>query len=117
MRRLTKTEQLVMSAYNKDPDCVNQEDKLLEAVWLAQGWDNSKSLYWNLQRSVHPESLSRARRKLFEQGHIKYSKDAENARYEAYKAETERHSNYGDRVAQIVRPRVELVNGEWVTTL
>ena len=72
----TKKQQKVLAAYKADPTCVNEEHRLLEAVWLAEGWDNTKSLYWNLQRVSHPESISRARRKLHELGLIKYSEEA-----------------------------------------
>jgi len=74
--KLTKNQQLVMDAYKADPNCVNEENTLLEAIWTNQGWDNTKSLYWNLQRVTHPESLSRSRRRLHELGLIKYSDEA-----------------------------------------
>jgi len=85
MRRLSKNQQLVMDAYNADPGCVNEEHRLLEFVWSQQGWDNTKSLYWNLQRVSHPESLSRARRLLHEKGLITYSDEATERRMGYYK--------------------------------
>ncbi len=118
--KLTKNQQLVMTAYEADPNCVNEENLLLEAVWISQGWDNTKSLYWNLSRVSHPESLSRARRKLHELGLITYSKDAENARYSAYKKDTNRYSGHEQVKANIVSPQfklVSVVNGEEIVTL
>ena len=81
---MNATQKLVFEAYKNDPNCVNDENRLLEAVWLRQGWDSAKSLYWNLSRVSHPESLSRARRKLHELGLIKYSEEAEIRRKEQY---------------------------------
>ena len=91
MSKLSKNQQLVINAYKNDPKCVNDEDLLLEAVWLKQGWDNTKSLYWNLQRVSHPESLSRARRKLHELGLIKYSDEALERRTGYYKQMTDEY--------------------------
>jgi len=92
MRRLTDKQQKVMAAYDTDPNCVNEEHRLLEAVWLKEGWDNNRSLYWNLQRVSHPESISRARRKLHELGLITYSEESLERRMGYYK---EMQDEYG----------------------
>jgi hypothetical protein len=69
-----------MAAYSANPAVVDTEIMLLEAIWKIEGWDESKSLYWNLSLVTHPESLSRARRRLHELGLISYSKDAKKIR-------------------------------------
>jgi len=75
--KLTKRQQAVLDVINRNPGCQNDEALLLERYWVeVDGWDESKSLYWNLQRMTHPESLSRIRRRLHELGHIKYSEEA-----------------------------------------
>lgn len=117
MNKLTNNEQYVLQVIKDNQGVQDDEHKLLEAIWLKQGFDQTKSLYWNLTRVMHAETAARARRKLHELGLIEYSPTALRRRTKRYKAEVERHSSYEDRVAQIVRPRIELVNGEWVTTL
>jgi len=97
--KLTKKQQLVLDVYKADPSCVNDEHRLLEAVWLKEGWDDSKSLYFNLQRVSHPESISRARRKLHEIGLIKYSEEATERRMGYYKQMTD---EYGQPVMVFV---------------
>lgn len=117
--KLSKHQQLVMNAYNADPDCVNDETLLLERVFIACGWDETKSLYWNLQRMPHPESISRARRRLYELGLIQYSDEALKSRTSAYTKDTNRYSNHENVKAQIVnpKPRIEERDGELVTVL
>lgn len=106
--RLTKTLQNVLKVIERNPNCQNREIDLLERYWVEiDGWDESKSLYWNLQRATHPESVSRARRKGHELGLIKYSKDVENARYEAYRAGVAEHSK-SSTTAEIVNPKPEV---------
>lgn len=94
---LTKREQLVYNVIKENPGCQNDEMKLIEAVWLSQGWSEGNSLYWNLTRVMHPESISRARRELHTLGLITYSDGAFKRRMEAYKAETVRHSRHNLR--------------------
>lgn len=119
MKHLTKTQAYVLEIIKRNPGCQNEEMKLLEAVYLDQGWDDTKSLYWNLTRVTHPESIARARRKLHEYGLITYSKDADNKRYTAFKSEQERHGSHYEHMAEIVKPkiRVEVINGEYVTVM
>lgn len=113
---LTKAQQLVLRVIQANEGVQNDETKLLEAVWYFEGWDDSKSLYWNLSRVTHPETISRARRKLHELGLISYSKDAERARYEAYKKDTNTYSDHEQTEANIVSPRMhaEFVDGETI---
>ena len=117
--KLSKSQLLVMNEYNTGPDCVNEEVKLLERVWLSSGWDSTKSLYWNLQRMPHPESISRARRRLHELGLIKYSDEAMETRVDAYTKDVNRYSNYEKTKADIVNRQVsvEMVDGELITVI
>ena len=121
MDKLTKSEQLVLKVIRTNPGIQDEEMKLLEAVWKTQGWDDSKSLYWNLSRSMHAETAARARRRLHELGLIEYSPSALRRRTKRYKTETERLSKK-DITADIVNPkkmsiRTYFLDGEWVTEL
>lgn len=86
-----KIKNAILRAYYKDPTVVDDDASLLAAVWGYLGWDNTKSLYSNLERLPRPESISRCRRKLFADGIITYSEKATNKRYEAFKKEREYH--------------------------
>jgi len=90
--KLTSNEQYVLQVIKDNPGVQDEEMKLLEAVWLKQGYDETKSLYWNLTRVMHAETVARARRKLHEYGLIEYSPTALRRRTKRYKAEIERHS-------------------------
>lgn len=117
-KQLTSNEQYVLNIIRANQGVQDDEVKLLEAVYIAQGWDDTKSLYWNLTRVMHPETVARARRKLHEYGLIEYSPDALRRRTKRYKEETERHSNQ-DITSKIVggAPKLTLIDGEWVTVI
>lgn len=85
---------IVVSICKEYPAAANDDAILLEQVWLLQGWDESRSLYDNLSRVSRPESISRRRREAFNKGLIEYSKEALEARTEAFKNERDEHSNY-----------------------
>lgn len=89
---LSKKQQLVLDAINRCPESANDDALLLEQVWLADGWDNNKSLYDNLCRVTRPETISRRRRELFNMGLIKYSETSLDERTTAFKNELEIHS-------------------------
>ena len=92
---LTAKQQHIKNVIDANPGVQDDEMKLLEAVWLVEGWDQTKSLYWNLTRVTHPETISRCRRFLHEKGYITYSKKAEEKRYTTY---IEMTNEYGERV-------------------
>jgi len=92
---LTKKQELVLTVIEGNPGVQDDEMKLLEAVWRYENWDDTKSLYWNLTRVTHPETISRARRFLHEHGRIKYSDEADTRRYTQY---IEMTNEYGERV-------------------
>lgn len=119
MKQLTAREQTVLDLINRNKGIADDEMLLLERYWIEiDHWDDTKSLYWNLQRSIHPESLSRIRRVLHERGLITYSKDAEEKRYTAFKSEQERHGSHYERMAEIVKPKKRYeevrIQGVWV---
>ena len=102
---LTKNQSYVLEIINKNPGIQNDDIKLFEAVWISQGWDDTKSLYWNLSRVMHPESITRCRRKLHEYGLITYSDKALKSRTEAMVSSQEQHGTYHERMAEIVQPK------------
>lgn len=120
MKPLTKTQALVYNIIKERPELADNEMDLLDAVW-DYDWDETKSKNWNLTRGVltHPESISRARRKLHEYGLITYSKKAESMRYKAMQEAQAEHGSHYEQMAEIVKPkiRVEMINGEYVTVM
>lgn len=66
----------ILAIYSRYPHVVNDDALLLDAVWRLLGWDETKSLLDNLKKLPRPESITRASRRLHEQGHIIYSKEA-----------------------------------------
>ena len=124
MTKLTKNEQFVLKTIKANPGVQDDEHKLLEAVWLAQGWKQSYSLYYNLTFVTHAETVARARRKLHEIGLIEYSPNALRRRTKRYKQETERLGTsvtqkivYGHSNSPEVKGRIKIItagNGEKV---
>lgn len=114
--KLTKTQSLIYKVIQQNPGVENDEMKLIEAVWNFQGWDDTKSLYWNLTRVIHPESISRRRRELYNMGLITYSNKALRERTIAFKKEVNIHSYYEQDMAEIVKPKqyIEVIDGEMV---
>lgn len=75
----------ILAIYSRYPHVVNDDALLLDAVWRLLGWDETKSLLHNLKKLPRPESITRARRRLHEQGHIAYSKEADDRRMQEFK--------------------------------
>jgi predicted transcriptional regulator len=115
--KLTKTQKYILSIIKANPGCQNSDAKLLEAIWTHEGWQDGKSLYWNLSRVTSSETATRARRKLHELGLITYTKEVEKKRYHNYKDMTLEYSQ--DIASKIVNPKVEyvLVDNEWITRI
>lgn len=105
---LTKSEAYVLNVINQNPGVQNDELHLLSVVWEHDGYDETKSLYWNLTRGnlTHPETVARARRKLHEYGLIEYSETALRRRTKRFKEETERH---GESLTAKIIPKLEEV--------
>lgn len=115
MNKLTKAQQLIYTVIQNNPGVQNDEVSLIEAVYYHQGWDESKSLYWNLSRVMHPESISRRRRELYNMGLIEYSDKALKSRTDAYKNERNDHSGYEKKMADIIaipRTPIEVTNDD-----
>lgn len=89
------------------PEAANNDAILLEQVWLKEGWDETKSLYWNLSKVTKPETISRRRRELAVMGLITYSKDATKRREEAF-------NNERERAASVAAPKKELKAVSWL---
>lgn len=75
----------ILAIYSRYPHVVNDDALLLDAVWRLMGWDETKPLLYNLKKLPRPESITRARRRLHEQGHIVYSKEADARRMDEFK--------------------------------
>lgn len=76
---------LIRQAYSRDKKVANDDVLLLSEVWMASGWDNSKSLLQNLKNMPSPETVTRTRRKLVEEGLICPSMSATERRYNSWK--------------------------------
>ena len=64
----------VVRICNQYPNAADDDSLLLERYWIEiDGWDTTKSLYWNLQRMTNPETITRRRRTAFTLGLITYS--------------------------------------------
>ena len=87
---MSSVEDKVLEAYNRDPRTVNDDKYLIPAVWRLEGWDESSNLFENFKRVSNPESITRARRNLHEQGLIKYSKEASDRRMKEFKDHQEK---------------------------
>jgi len=90
---MTDKEKLVYRIYQDNSKLVDDDKDLIPAVWRLEGWRDDLTLEQNFRRVSNPESITRARRKLHENGDIKYSKQSEDKRYELYKEKTEEYSS------------------------
>lgn len=75
---------LVVDICNRYPRAANDDNVLLEQVWLHEGFDYNKSLYENICRLPRPESITRRRRHAHAAGLIKYSEEADKEREQAF---------------------------------
>jgi hypothetical protein len=90
MINLGKKRKNVYDVIQRNPMAANDDAVLLERYWIeVDGWDESKSLYWNLSRCTRPETITRRRRELHNLGLIKYTKKADKQREEAFGNERE----------------------------
>lgn len=82
---LNKKQQNVLKIISKYPAAANDEALLLERYWIEiDGWDEDKSLYWNLRRATRPETISRRRRELYNMQLITYDESTIKTREEAF---------------------------------
>lgn len=75
----------IRKAYFKDKRVADDDALLLNEVWKASGWDNSKTLLHNLRVMPSPETIRRTRQKLVAEGLIKPSMSAIDRRYASWK--------------------------------
>lgn len=84
---LNHMQQLVYRVIQNNPGVQNDDAKLVAAVWRDSGWDNDKTLEYNIARMPRSESITRRRRELFNMGLISYSDNAHKRRMEAMENE------------------------------
>ena len=75
----------IRRAYSKNNKVADDDALLLNEVWKASGWDNSKTLLQNLRAMPSPETIRRIRQKLVAEGLIKPSTTATDRRYATWK--------------------------------
>lgn len=85
---------MVVDAYHTDANIVNDDALLLAYIWGRLGWNNDAPLEANLRRMPRPESVTRRRREAFNEGLIKYSKQASDERMNAFQNERDGHSAF-----------------------
>lgn len=88
---LNKKQKNVYEVIQRNPGAADDDALLIERYWVEiDGWDESKSLYWNLSKVTRPGTITRRRRELHEAGLITYSKDTNEVRERAMQNERER---------------------------
>ena len=75
----------IQRAYYKNSKVADDDVLLLNEVWKASGWDNSKTLLQNLRNMPSPETIRRTRQKMVSDGIIKPSMSAIERRYASWK--------------------------------
>lgn len=81
---ITKKQALVLAVIKANPSIANNDADLIAAVWRKEGWNDNLSLEANIKRVTRSETITRARRKLHEDGYIKYSEQSDKDRTEAF---------------------------------
>lgn len=74
----------IKSLVRANPELANDDKRLIAAVWYLEGWHDVKLLE-KLRSVSSPETIRRTRAKLVEEGIIKPSEAAQEARYREYK--------------------------------
>lgn len=75
----------IRRAYYKNNKVADDDTLLLNEVWKASGWDNSKTLLQNLRAMPSPETIRRTRQKLVAEGLITPSATATDRRYNSWR--------------------------------
>jgi hypothetical protein len=112
---LNKKQQLVHEVIQRTPEAANDDALLLERYWVeVDGWDDTKSLYWNLSHMTRPATIERRRRELFNMNLIEYSPEALKSRTEAFRKEVNIHSDHEQVKASIVKHsyHIEMAYGQ-----
>jgi hypothetical protein len=96
----------IMALYYQD-ERIASDDALLIAMYWQPDWDNTKSLEYNISHLTRPETITRRRRELINEGKIKATKLAESERYEAFINEQAEHSDQAGFIDYIENKRGE----------
>lgn len=75
----------ILRAVHREPYAADDDKLLISLIWENEGWDYTLSVYENLMRVSSPETIRRTRQKLVEEGRIKPSDQATEARYQEFK--------------------------------
>ena len=75
----------ILRAVCREPHAADDDKLLIALVWESEGWDCTLSIYENLRKVSSPETIRRTRQKLVEDGTIKPSSEANEARYRKFK--------------------------------
>jgi len=115
-QELSGLRKLIFDVVQVNQGIQDDVSKVIEAVWYCQGWDDSKSLSWNIKQVSHAETITRRLRELHEWGLISYSKKGLARRETAYRNETNLHSSYEKTMATISEPKfmMKVIDGERV---
>ena len=89
---MSKLQNKVLALIRQDPRIADNDDDLIASVWRASGWNDRLSLEENLRNMPQPESITRCRRKLHEEGKITYSDEADKRREQQYREHTDKYS-------------------------
>lgn len=75
---------MIQALVRSNPELANDDKRLIAAVWYLEGWRDVKLLE-KLRSVSSPETIRRTRAKLVEEGIIKPSAAAQEARYREFK--------------------------------
>lgn len=104
MINLSNKQQKVLQIIREYPEAANDDAILFDRYWHEiDGWDDTKSLYWNLTKCTRAETITRRRRELYNLGLITYSDEKLKDREEAF-------TNERERAAQVASPQYEAVS-------
>ena len=88
---LNRIQKNVFAIMTKYPKAIDENPLLLERYWIEyDGWDDTKSLYWNLTKCTRAETILRRAREVREMALVKLGEDEQKRRDEAFKNERER---------------------------
>lgn len=75
----------IIEVVDRVPSAADNDKLLIALIWQKEGWDKSLNIYSNLRKVSSPETIRRTRQKLVEEGLIKPSAAATEARYQDFK--------------------------------
>jgi hypothetical protein len=91
---LTKSQRKVYQVIIDNPGVQNSDASLVAAVWRASGWDDDRTLEYNLNNVMNSETITRSRRYLHEKGLITYTREVHKNRMERYKVHLDQYGNH-----------------------